>query len=107
MCLGLHPCLMSPPSRQPTRYSSSRRQTGKTSSDLYCRDRRNDPQVAACKDLPLEMVLTLNQQLIQDIDRAVENAGGRLKEQKSQAVGLILRLAPCQRENSSIVFEYF
>ena len=58
-------------------------------------------------NLPIEMVLTLHQQLIQDIDWAVENAGGGKEEQKSLDFGLILRLAPCERENSNIVFKYF
>lgn len=63
-------------------------------------------------NLPLELVLTLHQQLVQDMDWAVEHAEGGKEEQKSLDFGLLVRLAPCQsreanQSSSSLLYKFF
>jgi hypothetical protein len=58
-------------------------------------------------NLPLEITLELYQQLVKDLDWAVEHAEGGLEERKSLDFGVFLRLAPCQQEGSSVVYRYF
>jgi len=56
-------------------------------------------------NLPLEIVLVLHQQLVLDMDWAVEHA--QEAERKSLDFGVFVRLAPCQQEGGSVVYKYF
>lgn len=58
-------------------------------------------------NLPLEITLELYQQLVKDMDWAVEHAEGGEEERKSLDFGVFLRLAPCQEEGSSVVYSFF
>ena len=58
-------------------------------------------------NLPLEITLELYQQLVKDMDWAVEHAEGGPEERKSLDFGVFIRLAPCQQEGSSVVYNYF
>ena len=58
-------------------------------------------------NLPLEIVLVLHQQLVLDMDWAVENAEGGEAERKSLDFGVFVRLAPCQKEGGSVIYKYF
>jgi len=51
-------------------------------------------------NLPLEIVDVLHQQLIADMDWAVENAGGGPDQRKSLDFGAFVRIAPTYREKS-------
>jgi hypothetical protein len=52
-------------------------------------------------NLPLEITLALHQQLVQDMDWAVEHAG------TSFDFGVLVRIAPCQREGAAVVYKFF
>jgi len=58
-------------------------------------------------NLPLEIVEVLHEQLIQDMDWAVENAGGGIEERKSLDFGAFVRIAPSYREKNTSYFKYF
>lgn len=58
-------------------------------------------------NLPLEVVLVLQQQLVLDMDWAVKNAQGGPEKQKSLDFGVFVRLAPCQKESNALVYRYF
>ena len=58
-------------------------------------------------NMPLEIVQVLQQQLVLDMDWAVENAEGGEEERKSLDFGAFVRLAPCQAEGGSVVYRYF
>jgi protein BCP1 len=58
-------------------------------------------------NLPLEITLVLHQQLVLDMDWAVDHAEGGPDERKSLDFGVLIRLAPCQQEGSSIVYKFF
>ncbi|GKZ00741.1 hypothetical protein MPSEU_001026000 [Mayamaea pseudoterrestris] len=58
-------------------------------------------------NLPLEITLELYQQLVKDLDWAVEHAEGGEEERKSLDFGVFVRLAPCQSEGNSVVYKYF
>ena len=50
-------------------------------------------------NLPLEIVEVLHQQLVKDMDWAVDNAGGGVEQRKSLDFGAFVRIAPTCREN--------
>jgi protein BCP1 len=58
-------------------------------------------------NMPLEIVQVLQQQLVLDMDWAVDNAEGGVEERKSLDFGAFVRLAPCQAEGGSVVYRYF
>lgn len=58
-------------------------------------------------NLPLEIVEVLHQQLVMDMDWAVDNAGGGIDERKSLDFGAFCRIAPSYREKNSSYFKYF
>ena len=58
-------------------------------------------------NLPLEIVLVLHEQLVKDMDWAVKNAQGGEAERKSLDFGVFVRLAPCQKEGGSVIYNYF
>jgi len=58
-------------------------------------------------NLPLEIVYELQQQLVLDMDWAVEHAEGGEEERKSLDFGAFVRLAPCQAEGGSLVYRFF
>jgi BCCIP len=59
-------------------------------------------------NLPIEIVNTLHQQLVLDIDWAVEHAEGGIEEQKSLDFGIMIRIAPCiQEKNGTIYYKFF
>ncbi len=59
-------------------------------------------------NLPLEIVLVLHQQLVMDMDWAVEHAEGGEEERKSLDFGAFVRLAPCTAGGgSSLFYKYF
>ena len=58
-------------------------------------------------NLPLEIVYELQQQLVLDMDWAVEHAEGGEEERKSLDFGAFIRLAPCQAEGGSVVYRFF
>ena len=58
-------------------------------------------------NLPLEIVEVLHQQLIMDMDWAVDNAGGGIDERKSLDFGAFCRIAPSYREKNSSYYKYF
>lgn len=63
-------------------------------------------------NLPLEITKVLHQQLILDIDWAVDNAEGGEDERKSLNFGAFVLLAPCvggggQGGSSSVIYKYF
>eukprot|EP00554_Chaetoceros_debilis_P005324 CAMPEP_0194075102 /NCGR_PEP_ID=MMETSP0149-20130528/2130_1 /TAXON_ID=122233 /ORGANISM="Chaetoceros debilis, Strain MM31A-1" /LENGTH=354 /DNA_ID=CAMNT_0038755459 /DNA_START=87 /DNA_END=1151 /DNA_ORIENTATION=+ len=57
-------------------------------------------------NLPLEITLVLHEQLILDMDWAVDNAGGGKIEQKSLDFGAFMILAPCTRDNTTHAIMY-
>jgi protein BCP1 len=60
-------------------------------------------------NLPLEITHVLHEQLVKDMDWAVENAEGGEEERKSLNFGAFLLLAPCTRDNNthSIMYKNF
>jgi hypothetical protein len=58
-------------------------------------------------NMPLEIVQVLQQQLVLDMDWAVDNAEGGPEERKSLDFGAFVRLAPCQSSGGSVVYRYF
>lgn len=52
-------------------------------------------------NLPLEITLVLHEQLVQDMDWAVDNAEGGETERKSLNFGAFVVLAPCTRDRAS------
>jgi hypothetical protein len=58
-------------------------------------------------NVPLEIVQVLQQQLVLDMDWAVDNAEGGPEERKSLDFGAFVRLAPCQSSGGSVVYRYF
>jgi BCCIP len=59
-------------------------------------------------NMPMEIVLVLHQQLVLDMDWAVDNADVDTEaERKALDFGAFVRLAPCHLENRSIVYKYF
>jgi len=60
-------------------------------------------------NLPLEIVEVYHQQLVLDMEWAVEHAEGGEEERKSLDFGVFLRLAPCVRTsgNGGVVYNYF
>jgi hypothetical protein len=59
-------------------------------------------------NLPLELVLVLHQQLVLDLDWAVENAEGGVDEQKSLDFGAFVRIAPGTAEKGGgVIYKYF
>lgn len=50
-------------------------------------------------NMPMQVMLAMFQQLVKDIDWAVENAQGGEAERKSLDFGVFIRLAPCQKTN--------
>jgi hypothetical protein len=59
-------------------------------------------------NLPLEIVLVLHQQLVLDMDWAVEHAEGGEDERKSLDFGAFVRLAPATPgEHGSLLYKYF
>jgi BCCIP len=58
-------------------------------------------------NMPLEIVLTLQEQLILDLDWAVENAEEE-EERKALDFGVFIRLAPSTKEsNGAVLYKYF
>jgi len=59
-------------------------------------------------NIPLEITEVLHQQLVLDMDWAVENAEGGEDERKALDFGVLIRMAPTHRiENESIAYRYF
>lgn len=58
-------------------------------------------------NVPLEITEVLHQQLVLDMDWAVENAHGGEAERKSLDFGAFVRMAPCYNSNGSLVYKYF
>lgn len=59
-------------------------------------------------NLPLELVEVLHQQLVLDMDWAVENAEGGVDERKSLDFGAFVRLAPgTTGQGGSVLYKYF
>ena len=60
-------------------------------------------------NLPLEITYVLHEQLVKDMDWAVDNAEGGEEERKSLNFGAFVLLAPCSRDNTthSIVYKNF
>jgi hypothetical protein len=60
-------------------------------------------------NLPLEITLVLYQQLVKDIEWAVQHAEGGDDERKALDFGVLIRLAPCQMEQPqhTVVYRYF
>eukprot|EP00536_Pseudo-nitzschia_multiseries_P005866 jgi/Psemu1/324080/estExt_fgenesh1_pg.C_1180009 len=62
-------------------------------------------------NLPLEIVEILHQQLIMDMDWAVEHAGGTTEQRKALDFGVFVRIAPTYREKGGSTtqsyFKYF
>jgi hypothetical protein len=60
-------------------------------------------------NLPLEITFVLHEQLVKDMDWAVDNAEGGEEERKSLNFGAFVLLAPCSRDNAthSIVYKNF
>lgn len=59
-------------------------------------------------NLPLEIVEVLHQQLVKDMDWAVENAEGGEEERKSLDFGAFVRIAPAsQGDHGSVEYKYF
>jgi protein BCP1 len=58
-------------------------------------------------NMPLEIVHVLHQQLVQDMDWAVENAQGGQNERKSLDFGAFVRMAPTYRMAQSQTYKFF
>jgi hypothetical protein len=59
-------------------------------------------------NLPLEIVEVLHQQLVLDMDWAVENAEGGEEERKSLDFGAFVRIAPAMPgDHGSVEYKYF
>ena len=58
-------------------------------------------------NMPLEIVHVLHQQLVQDMDWAVENAQGGQDERKSLDFGAFVRIAPTYRMAQSETYKFF
>jgi BCCIP len=59
-------------------------------------------------NMPMEIVLILHQQLVLDMDWAIDNANvDSDAERKALDFGAFVRLAPCHLENRLIVYKYF
>jgi protein BCP1 len=58
-------------------------------------------------NLPLEIVEVLHQQLVLDMDWAVENAEGGEEERKSFDFGAFVRMAPTYRSSGATYYKYF
>lgn len=58
-------------------------------------------------NVPLEITEVLHQQLVLDMDWAVENAHGGEEERKSLDFGAFVRMAPCYNSNGSVIYKYF
>ena len=58
-------------------------------------------------NVPLEITEVLHQQLVLDMDWAVENAHGGEEERKSLDFGAFVRMAPCYSSNGSVIYKYF
>ena len=58
-------------------------------------------------NLPLEIVEVLHEQLIKDMDWAVDNAGGGVEQRKSLDFGAFVRIAPSYREKKTLYYKYF
>jgi protein BCP1 len=58
-------------------------------------------------NMPLEIVEVLHQQLVLDMDWAVENAEGGEDERKSLDFGAFIRLAPSYRASGASYYKYF
>ena len=58
-------------------------------------------------NIPLEITQALHQQLVLDMDWAVEHAEGGKEERKSHDFGVFILLAPCTRVNGSLIYKYF
>ena len=58
-------------------------------------------------NVPLEITEVLHQQLVLDMDWAVDNAYGGEDERKSLDFGAFVRMAPCYNSNGSLIYKYF
>ena len=60
-------------------------------------------------NLPLELVHVLHQQLVLDMDWAVDNAEGGVEEQKSLDFGAFVRIAPgtAEKGGGGVIYKYF
>ena len=58
-------------------------------------------------NLPLDIVEVLHQQLVLDMDWAVENAEGGEEERKSLDFGAFVRLAPVSNSSGGLDYKYF
>ena len=58
-------------------------------------------------NIPLEITEVLHDQLVQDMDWAVENAEGGDEERKSLDFGVFVLLAPCTKADGSLLHKFF
>jgi hypothetical protein len=58
-------------------------------------------------NLPLDITLVLHQQLVKDMDWAVQNAEGGEEERKSLDFGAFVRIAPCQLSGGALLYRFF
>ena len=58
-------------------------------------------------NLPLEIVEVLHQQVVLDMDWAVDNAEGGEEERKSLNFGAFVRIAPSFRSGNQAIYKYF
>lgn len=58
-------------------------------------------------NLPLEITHVLHEQLVLDMDWAVENAEGGEEERKSLDFGVFVIMAPCTKVDGSLIYKYF
>ena len=60
-------------------------------------------------NMPLEIVLVLHEQLVADMDWAVQNANvdETPDERKAHDFGALIRLAPAERDSTMVVYKYF
>lgn len=58
-------------------------------------------------NIPLEITEVLHQQLVLDMDWAVQNAHGGEEERKALDFGAFVRMAPCYNSNGNVIYKYF
>ena len=58
-------------------------------------------------NVPLEITEVLHQQLVLDMDWAVDNAEGGEEQRKSLDFGAFVRMAPCYNSNENLIYKYF
>ena len=98
-CLQNCPATISPPQKQELELCWSG--TTKRPVGLFLHGRMIN--------MPLEIVLVLHEQLVADMDWAVQNANvdETPDERKAHDFGALIRLAPAERDSTMVVYKYF